>query len=305
MSYKDKGRGPKRESDKKGPDKGGKRREPVRKDRRSGSRKLMDEGPHRQGGGKGKKKPERGKSESQKGIRLNKFIANAGLCSRREADDLIAAGSISVNGKTVTELGTRVSPHDDVRFGKQRLSRERTVYILLNKPKDTITSASDERGRKTVNDLIGKACKERVYPVGRLDRNSTGLLLLTNDGELAEKLTHPRHNVKKLYQVELDKNVSETDLNRLIQGVELEDGKTQVDAASYVQGAGSRKTVGIELHSGKNRVIRRLFETLGYQVKKLDRVMYAGLTKKDLPRGKWRYLTEKEVEFLKMRKRPE
>lgn len=282
----------------KGSDK--KRGKEVRKDRRSKSRKLMDEGPHHK---EPSPKKER-KSGERKGIRLNKYIADAGVCSRREADDLIASGSISVNGKVVTELGTRVSPKDEVHFGKERLNREKTVYVLLNKPKDYITTNSDEKGRRTVLELVRKACRERIYPVGRLDRNSTGLLLLTNDGELAEKLTHPRHKVKKLYQAELDRNLAEKDLQALLKGVELDDGKAAVDAASYVKEAGNRKTVGIELHSGRNRVIRRLFEALGYNVKKLDRVVYAGLTKKDLPRGKWRYLTDKEVQFLKMRERP-
>jgi 23S rRNA pseudouridine2605 synthase len=263
----------------------------------------MDEGPHRTE--EKKKASSKKKEEGKKGVRLNKFIANAGLCSRREADDLIAAGSIKVNGEVVSELGTRVSPQDDVRFGDRRLQLEKTVYVLLNKPKDHITSSSDEKGRRTVMELVKNACKERLYPVGRLDRNSTGLLLLTNDGELAEKLTHPRHKVKKLYEVELDRNVAQKDLDALLSGVELEDGKFAVDAASYVKGVPNKKTIGIELHSGKNRIVRRLFEALGYKVKKLDRVMYAGLTKKDLPRGKWRYLTEKEVHFLKMRQAPQ
>ncbi len=277
------------------------KKQPNQKDRRSRSRKLMDQGAHRQ---EKKGKGDQG-NEKKEGIRLNKFIANSGLCSRREADDLIAAGSIKVNGKVVSELGTRVSPNDDVRFGERRLSPEKEIHVLLNKPKDTITSSSDEKGRKTVLELVKNACKERLYPVGRLDRNTTGLLLLTNDGELAEKLTHPRHQVKKLYQVELDRNLNEKDLDALLKGVELEEGKFAVDAASYVKGAGDRKTVGVELHSGKNRIIRRLLEALGYKVKKLDRVVYAGLTKKDLPRGKWRYLTEKEVQFLKMRQAPQ
>ncbi len=287
----------------KGPSKKRKGDKPS-KDRRSGSRKLMDEGPHRKEG-----KADRGgqgKADAKKkGIRLNKFIANAGLCSRREADDLIAAGSIKVNGEVVNELGTRVSPKDEVRFGDRRLQIEKNVYVLLNKPKDTITSASDEKGRRTVMEYVKNACKERLYPVGRLDRNSTGLLLLTNDGALAEKLTHPRHRVKKLYHVELDRNLAQKDLDALLKGVELEDGEFAVDAASYVKGAPNKKSVGIELHSGKNRILRRLFEALGYKVKKLDRVVYAGLTKKDLPRGKWRYLTDKEVSFLKMRETPQ
>ncbi len=285
----------------KGPPKGKKKDQPANKDRRSRSRKLMDEGPHRKGSGPRSEKKESGEN---KGIRLNKFIADSGLCSRREADDLIAAGSIKVNGETVSALGTRVDPNADVRFGERRLQREKNVYVLLNKPKDVITSASDEKGRRTVLDLVSNAGKERLYPVGRLDRHTTGLLLLTNDGALAEKLTHPRHNVKKLYQVELDRNLAEKDLDALLKGVELEDGKFAVDGASYVKGAG-RASIGIELHSGKNRILRRLFEALGYKVKKLDRVMYAGLSKKDLPRGKWRYLTEKELQFLKMRQAPQ
>lgn len=289
MSQRGKGSGPKQRNEK-----GTK----PSKDRRSRSRKLMDEGPHRQKKGKGPKKKQEGKRGS--GIRLNKYIADAGVCSRREADDLIAAGSVKVNGEVVTELGTRVDPKDEVHFGDRKLSREKNVYVLLNKPKDHITTASDERGRRTVMDLVRLPGKERIYPVGRLDRQSTGLLLLTNDGALAEKLTHPRHKVKKLYQVELDQNLADKDLNALLQGVELDDGKMAVDSASYVKGS-SKRTVGVELHSGKNRILRRLFEALGYKVKKLDRVMYAGLTKKDLPRGKWRYLSEKEVQFLKMR----
>lgn len=261
----------------------------------------MDEGTHRKGEGTRNKGTS---NEQQKGIRLNKYIADAGVCSRREADDLIAAGSITVNGAVVSELGSRVSPEDDVRLGNRRLKREQEVYVLLNKPKDTITSASDEKERRTVTELVKNACKERLYPVGRLDRNTTGLLLLTNDGELTEKLTHPRHKVKKLYHVELDRNLAKTDLDALLKGVELDDGKFAVDAASYVKGTSNQKTVGVELHSGKNRILRRLFEALGYKVKKLDRVIYAGLSKKDLPRGKWRYLTEKEVHFLKMRQTP-
>lgn len=279
---------------------GKKRGKAVHKDRRSKSRKLMDEGPHRNSPSSGGKRKKSGKRE---GIRLNKYIADAGVCSRREADDLIASGAIKVNGQVVTEMGTRVSPDDEVHFGKERLDREKKVYVLLNKPKDYITTNSDERGRKTVLELVKKAGKERIYPVGRLDRQSTGLLLLTNDGELAEKLMHPRHKVKKLYHVELDKNLAEKDLDAILKGVELEDGKASVDAAAYVKDT-DRKSVGVELHSGRNRVIRRIFEALGYKVKKLDRVAYAGLTKKDLPRGKWRYLTEKEVQFLKMRERP-
>lgn len=233
-------------------------------------------------------------------IRLNRFISMAGIASRREADELITAGLIMVNGELVTELGTKVRPGDDVRYNGERIRNEKHVYILLNKPKDYITTADDPEERQTVMELIAGACKERVYPVGRLDRNTTGLLLFTNDGDLAKHLTHPSSRVRKIYHVELDKNVKVADMRRLQEGVELEDGISSVDDVSYEGDGSNKKSVGVELHSGKNRVVRRLFEALGYEVKKLDRVGFAGLTKKDLPRGRWRVLDEREVGFLKM-----
>ena len=224
----------------------------------------------------------------------------AGLGSRREADDLITAGLISVNGKLVTELGSKVKPGDDVRYNGERIRNEKHVYLLLNKPKDYITTVEDPNERKTVMELIEGACAERVYPVGRLDRNTTGLLLFTNDGDLARYLTHPSSRVKKIYSVELDKNLKVSDSRQLMEGVELEDGISRVDDIAYDGDGSNKKVVGVELHSGKNRVVRRLFEALGYEVKKLDRVGFAGLTKKDLPRGRWRFLDEKEIGFLKM-----
>lgn len=234
-------------------------------------------------------------------VRLNKYIANAGICSRREADVLIETGAITVNGKIVSELGYKVSATDIVAYGGQGIRREKNVYILLNKPKDYITTADDPLERKTVMHLIKGACKERVYPVGRLDRNSTGLLILTNDGELTKKLTHPRYEKKKIYHIELDRPLTKDDMQKILEGVELEDGMVHVDEISYVTGAASKREVGIELHSGKNRVIRRIFEHLNYDVKKLDRVYFAGLSKKDLPRGRWRFLTEREVAMLNSR----
>lgn len=232
-------------------------------------------------------------------IRLNRFIANAGICSRRKADELIAAGVVSVNGEPVTELGFKVDPaKDSIRYNGETLKREKMVYVLLNKPKDYITTTEDPQERKTVMNLVEKASRERIYPVGRLDRNTTGLLLMTNDGDLAEKLSHPRNNITKLYQVELNKSLSQGDLNKIAFGIELEDGVIKPDQVSYVAG-GSKKEVGIQIHSGKNRVVRRIFESLGYEVVKLDRVVYSQLTKKDLPRGRWRYLEEKEIIQLK------
>lgn len=233
-------------------------------------------------------------------IRLNKFIANSGVCSRREADTLIASGTITVNGKIVTELGTKISPTDTVHYDNQRLSTEKLRYILLNKPKDYITTSTDPRERKTVMLLIRDACRERVYPVGRLDRNTTGVLLFTNDGKLAKKLTHPRYGIKKIYHVELDKALTANDLNKIREGIELDDGFIKVDTIEYILDGKSKKEIGIELHSGKNRIVRRIFEQLDYQVVKLDRVSFAGLTKKNLQRGKWRFLDEKEVNFLTM-----
>lgn len=248
----------------------------------------------------GKNKDSKNLSNAEKGfIRLNKFISNSGICSRREADKLIEAGAIRVNGEIVTELGTKVKATDKVQYGKETLSFEKPVYLLLNKPKNFITTTDDPQERKTVMHLIEKACPERVYPVGRLDKNTTGLLLFTNDGELAKKLIHPKHRIKKVYHVILDKNLSKQDMVKIADGIELEDGYIKADHIAYVADANSKKEIGIELHSGKNRIIRRIFEHLGYKVTKLDRVMFAGLTKKDLPRGKWRILTPKEVNFLK------
>ena len=232
-------------------------------------------------------------------IRLNRYLANAGICSRREADKLIASGSVSINGEVVTELGTKVGPKDKVQFGGETLSREKLRYILLNKPKDYLTTSSDPQNRRTVMSLVEKACRERIYPVGRLDRNTTGLLLFTNDGEMAKKLMHPKYQIKKIYHVYLDKNLTKKDLMSIAEGFELEDGFIQPDGIAYVADVNDKKQVGIELHSGKNRIVRRIFEHLGYQVVRLDRVFYAGLTKKDLPRGKWRFLTEKEINLLK------
>jgi len=232
-------------------------------------------------------------------IRLNRYISNSGICSRRKADELIQSGVVSVNGEAVTELGTKVDPaKDEIRYNGERLKREKMVYVLLNKPKDYITTTDDPQERRTVMHLVAKATKERIYPVGRLDRNTTGLLLLTNDGNLADKLSHPRNNISKIYNVELSKNLTQGDLNKIQFGIELEDGFIKPDDISYVQGA-SKREVGIQIHSGKNRIVRRIFESLGYEVIKLDRVVYANLTKKDLPRGRWRYLEERELIQLK------
>ncbi len=231
-------------------------------------------------------------------IRLNRFIANAGVCSRREADELIVNGMISVNGEVVSELGYQVKRTDKVAYKGKELQREKMVYILLNKPKDYITTVEDPDGRNTVMDLIKEACEERVYPVGRLDRNTTGLLLFTNDGDLARALAHPSGNVQKIYLVELDKPLTEADFNNITQnGVVLEDGAVPIDGLSII--SDDRKSLGIELHSGKNRVVRRVFEKFGYDVTKLDRTVFAGLTKKNIPRGQWRFLSQKEVVHLK------
>lgn len=232
-------------------------------------------------------------------IRLNKFIANSGVCSRREADELIASGVVKVNGEIVTELGYKIKPEDRVHFGDRLIRGEKPVYILLNKPKDFITTSKDPQNRRTVLDLL-TTVKERVFPVGRLDRNTTGLLLLTNDGDLAEKLTHPRKNVEKIYHVELDKKLTEKDFRQFEEGIELEDGFFKPDEIAFVEGE-NKAHVGVKLHSGKNRIVRRYFEALNYKVIKLDRVVYAGLTKKGLPRGKYRALEEDEVAFLKRR----
>ncbi len=232
-------------------------------------------------------------------IRLNRYISNAGICSRRKADELIAAGVVSVNGVVISELGHKVDPQkDEIRYNGELLKREKMVYVLLNKPKDYITTTEDPQERRTVMHLVEKASKERIYPIGRLDRNTTGLLLMTNDGDLADKLSHPRNNIVKLYQVELNKSLTQGDLNKIAFGLELEDGLIKPDSISFVAG-GSKREVGIQIHSGKNRIVRRIFEHLGYEVVKLDRAVYANLTKKDLPRGRWRFLEESEVIQLK------
>ncbi|MDA0779313.1 MAG: pseudouridine synthase [Proteobacteria bacterium] len=236
---------------------------------------------------------------SQEGVRLNKYIAHAGICSRREADMHISLGSVKVNNKVMTELGYKVKPTDVVHFDGQKLQAEKPEYILLNKPKGFITTTRDEKARRTVMDLVANATKSRIVPVGRLDRPTTGLLLFTNDGDLAKKLTHPSTGVKKLYHVVLDKVVSGQHLQQIKSGITLNDGVIKADEVSFVQGA-SKKEVGIALHSGRNRIVRRIFEHLGYEVITLDRVLFAGLTKKDLPRGHWRHLSQSEVQQLKM-----
>lgn len=238
-------------------------------------------------------------SDSSGLVRLNKYLADAGICSRREADVHIAGGAVMINGKIVTTLGTKVSLTDKVQFGGETLNREKLKYFLLNKPKGFITTSKDPFDRRTVMALMEKACKERIYPVGRLDKNTIGLLMFTNDGDLAKKLTHPKHQVKKIYHVFLDKGISKSDLQKIADGFELEDGLIKVDKVSWVSSENDKKQVGIELHSGKNRIVRRIFEHLGYKVIKLDRVFFAGLTKKDLQRGKYRMLSEKEVNILK------
>ena len=246
---------------------------------------------------RGRKKPAESKDSGL--IRLNRYISNAGICSRRKADELIAAGVVSVNGLVINELGHKVDPtKDEIRYNGELLKREKMVYVLLNKPKDYITTTEDPQERRTVMHLVEKASRERIYPIGRLDRNTTGLLLMTNDGDLADKLSHPRNSVVKLYQVELNKALTQGDLNKIGFGIELEDGLIKPDTISYVSG-GSKREVGIQIHSGKNRIVRRIFEHLGYEVVKLDRVVYANLTKKDLPRGRWRFLEESEVIQLK------
>ena len=232
-------------------------------------------------------------------IRLNKFLANAGVCSRREADEFIQAGVVTVNGEAVTELGTKVMRTDEIKFHDQPVTLEKKVYVLLNKPKDCVTTSDDPQQRKTVMDLVKNVCPERIYPVGRLDRNTTGVLLLTNDGDLASKLTHPKFLKKKVYHVYLDKNVTAHDMQQIATGIQLEDGEIKADAIEYASDT-DKSQVGIEIHSGKNRIVRRIFESLGYRVVKLDRVQFAGLTKKNLRRGDWRFLTEKEVEMLRM-----
>ena len=265
----------------------------------SKSPSAKSKGPSRKGAPGKSKGPAPSGASSEGLVRLNKFIAASGICSRREADDLISAGLVSVNGQVITQMGTKVSYSDDVRYNGERMKNERKVYLLLNKPKDYVTTTDDPKERKTVMLLVAQACTERIYPVGRLDRHTTGVLLFTNDGEMAKKLTHPSHNKKKIYHVFLDKSFSAGDLKKLAQGINLDDGFIQPDALSYASSENKRE-VGLEIHSGQNRIVRRMFEELGYRVVKLDRVYYAGLTKKDLPRGKWRFLSEKEVTRLKM-----
>lgn len=236
--------------------------------------------------------------DDNKEVRLNRFVANSGICSRREADNYITAGLISVNGKIITELGTKVKPGDDVRFNGERLRGEEKVYIVMNKPKDFVTTTSDPHADRTVMDLVSGRCSGRVYPVGRLDKATTGVLLLTNDGELADKLMHPSFEKKKIYQVTLDKNLKGSDFKQILEGIELEDGFICADDLAYIDG--DKTQLGIEIHSGKNRIIRRIFEHFGYRIKKLDRVYFAGLTKKNLRRGQWRFLSDQEVAMLKM-----
>lgn len=246
-------------------------------------------------------RPYRGKKKSEhverEDMRLNRYLSIAGICSRREADDLIAAGLVEVNGTIVTEMGYRVLPNDKVKYAGALIRGEKKQYVLLNKPKGFITTMDDPKARKTVMELVAKACKERIYPVGRLDRATTGLLLLTNDGELAKKLTHPSHGATKIYEVVLDKNLTQKDFNAIVAGFDLEDGAVQVDELSYVDDK-ARNHLGIKIHMGRNRIVRRIFEHFGYEVIKLDRVVFAGLTKKNLPRGHYRFLTKQELEKL-------
>lgn len=246
---------------------------------------------------KAKPEPKARKVDDEK-LRLNRFIAHSGVCSRREADELIHDGFITVNGKKVTDLGTKVSIDDDIRYKNKRLSSEKKVYILMNKPKGYVTTLEDPHADKTVIDLIGDACTERVYPVGRLDKATTGVLLLTNDGDLTGKLTHPKYKRKKIYHVFLDKTVIWNDLTRLTEGIDIDGEMIVADAVSYADPE-DKTQIGIEIHSGQNRIVRKIFEKLGYKVRKLDRVYFAGLTKKNLPRGKWRFLTDKEISMLK------
>jgi 23S rRNA pseudouridine2605 synthase len=246
-----------------------------------------------------KRKSISGRQQAPQEVRLNKYIANTGVCSRREADTLIKSGFIKVNSKTVTELGTKVGPKDVVTYNGKRLEGEKKVYILLNKPKDCVTTVKDTHGRKTVLDLVRGCCPERIYPVGRLDRNTTGVLLLTNDGAMAEALTHPSYNRKKVYHVFLNKNLKTGDLAQISNGIELEDGFIRPDSIQYADMKDKRQ-VGIEIHSGRNRIVRRIFEQLDYSIEKLDRVYFTGLTKKGVSRGHWRHLTDKEIAMLKM-----
>jgi 23S rRNA pseudouridine2605 synthase len=283
-------------------DKGAPRQRPERfgseRTRDKESRPWNRKEDHRFYGDKKKAKAPLPKTHDDGSVRLNKYIANAGICSRREADELIAAGVVSVNGNVITEMGYKVMPGDSVKYNNELLRSEQLVYILLNKPKDFITTTDDPENRKTVMSLIARAGKERVYPVGRLDRNTTGVLLFTNDGDLAKKLTHPSFEVQKIYQVELDRALKGADMQQIADGIKLDDGFIKADEIVYT--STDKNVIGLELHSGKNRIVRRIFEHLGYEVRKLDRVIFAGLTKKDLPRGRWRFLSEMEVANLKM-----
>lgn len=297
----------------KGPARSGDRNAPQDERRSGGAERQLPyrDGPDKRPGRPFKKfdrsevrRPSRDRDNDKaadEGMRLNKYLAHSGVASRREADELIKAGVVTVNGVVVTELCTKVLPGDRVVYGGQRLSREKNRYVLLNKPKDFITTTDDPRDRRTVMTLVANACTERIYPVGRLDRHTTGLLLLTNDGDLAKRLMHPSHGAEKIYHATLDKSITRADVEKLVAGITLDDGPAQADEASLVQG-GTKREVGIKLHMGRNRIVRRMFQALGYEVVKLDRVVFAGLTKKDLPRGKWRHLTEQEVTFLKRKK---
>ena len=272
-------------------------------ERRSYGRRDFDRDEERPRGGRRgyrrEKDPEFDRPQASGEIRLNKYLADSGICSRREADDLILAGAVTVNGMVVTELGTKVKPSDKVMYGGQTLNREKLRYVLLNKPKGVITTSDDPYERHTVMDLVEGACQERIYPVGRLDRNTIGLLLLTNDGDLAKTLTHPSHEVKKLYHVTLNKPLTTNDIEQIRAGITLEDGPIVVDKIDYVTDDPTMREVGVEIHSGRNHIVRRIFESLGYEVIKLDRVMFAGLTKLNLPRGHWRFLTNSEISMLK------
>ena len=273
-----------------------KEKKPYPKDPVPGSiESLKKSGDFSASGGGGSHKPNTGE------VRLNKFIASSGICSRRQADEFIAAGLVSVNDVVITEMGVKVKPTDTVKYNGERIRAEKKVYVLLNKPKDYVTTLDDPEGRKTVMDLVKDAGRERIFPVGRLDRNTTGILLLTNDGEIAAKLTHPKFNQKKIYHVFLERNMKPEDFKKIADGLQLEDGFIKPDGISFVN-PDSKAELGIEIHSGRNRIVRRMFEAVGYKVTKLDRVFFAGLTKKNLPRGKWRFLSEKEVNILKMSK---
>lgn len=273
-------------------DRGNAKKQFVRDDRKKSHAKFLDDKPF-----DGFK--ERGNTPDDL-IRLNKYLSMAGICSRREADTFIEQGLVTINGEVVTTLGTKLNPTDVVKYAGEKVSIEKLRYVLLNKPKDCITTLSDERGRSTVMGLVKNACRERIYPVGRLDRNTTGLLLITNDGDMAKKLIHPSHEIRKVYHVITDKNVTIADLKRLETGIELEDGIAKADAALFAGDGSVRNEIGLEIHSGKNRIVRRMFQAMGYEVTRLDRAAFAGLSKKGLPRGRWRFLTEKEVSYLKM-----